>query len=45
MSKTVNAAMIDALASELKPHASCVVVRCEALTVEETLSLRKKLRE
>jgi|JI102314A2RNA_FD_contig_71_1959101_length_1379_multi_3_in_0_out_0_1 large subunit ribosomal protein L10 len=45
MSKTVNAAMIDALASELKPHASCVVVGCEALTVEETLSLRKKLRE
>lgn len=45
MSKTVNAAMIDALAAELKPHASCVLVGCEALTVEETLSLRKKLRE
>jgi large subunit ribosomal protein L10 len=45
MSKAVNAAMIDALASELNPHESCVLIGCEAFTVEESTGLRKKLRE
>lgn len=45
MSKAVNAAMIDALASELGGHDSCVLIGCEALTVEESTKLRKKLRE
>lgn len=45
MSKTLNAAMIDALASELGAHESCVLIGCEALTVHETTSLRKRFRE
>lgn len=45
MSKAVNAAMIDALASELGKHDSCVLIGCEALTVDESTKLRKKLRE
>jgi large subunit ribosomal protein L10 len=45
MSKTVNASMIDALASELGGHDSCVLIGCEALTVDESTKLRKRLRE
>ncbi|HYC77236.1 MAG TPA: 50S ribosomal protein L10 [Planctomycetota bacterium] len=45
MSKTLNAAMIDALATELGSHDSCVLIGCEAFTVDETVALRKKLRE
>jgi large subunit ribosomal protein L10 len=45
MTKAVNVAMIDALASELQPHDSCVLIGCEAFTVEQSTTLRKKLRD
>lgn len=45
MSKSMNAAMLEAVVSDLQGCDSCIVIGCEGWTSSETVTIRAKLRE